>query len=230
MSHYAVAVFSYENTEKAFHDMLAPYSENNKDYFVFEQVTQKEIDEKWKKFHQQNPKWKYVDYLKEMFKKQDGKYGYYYNPHAKWDWYTLDGRDYLFGPKDKVKKAIRKAGVWPQFLKKSEINWKHNADAPSKKTIKKKWKLLTEQNDDQAMKDYYLKTYGTEEKFMESELETTIPYAFVTPDGAWHAPGVVGWFGTSDDTEESWKTYKGIWENFIKNGPDCYVSLVDCHI
>jgi hypothetical protein len=32
------------------------------------------------------------DYYGYAFNKNDGTYGYYYNPNAKWDWWTLGGR------------------------------------------------------------------------------------------------------------------------------------------
>ena len=64
----------------------------------------------------------------------------------------------------------------------------------------------------------------------EKETGDLTPYAFVTPDGEWHAPGTVGWFASSDETEESTAAYEKEWEEYINSEENPYVSFVDCHI
>lgn len=59
-----------------------------------------------------------------------------------------------------------------------------------------------------------------------------VTYAAVTPDGVWHAPGDMGWFGCSTDTESEWdewqRTYK---KRYLDTAdPNWHIFIVDCHI
>lgn len=71
-------------------------------------------------------------------------------------------------------------------------------------------------------------------RFRKDQLKVTensmIPYAFLTQDGVWHAPGIVGWFGCSTETDEQFEEYKKEFEEYLKTEPIEYVSFVDCHI
>lgn len=63
-------------------------------------------------------------------------------------------------------------------------------------------------------------------------LDKVVTYAVITPDGKWHAPGEMGWFACSSETDDEWddwaKHYK---ERFIDSAdPNMYLILVDCHI
>ena len=114
-------------------------------------------------------------------------------------------------------------------MKKSDYDWYKNKPLSAKK-LREKWKEYSVNGDGWYKADYYLRRYGTEQQFIEEMRRPPVPYAFVTPDGVWHAPGRVGWFAMSDETAESMNKYYKEWCDFIDNGPDCYVSLVDCHI
>lgn len=59
-----------------------------------------------------------------------------------------------------------------------------------------------------------------------------VTYAVVTPDGEWHAPGEVGWFGTSTDTKEEYNKWaENYWTDFIETmDQELYLTIVDCHI
>jgi len=96
MSHFAVMVIG-ENPE----EQLAPYQENNmgdcpKEYLAFNDVTD-DVTREWED-EDQETKEKYKDldtYATEYngYEKNDeGRYGYWENPNAKWDWYQLGGR------------------------------------------------------------------------------------------------------------------------------------------
>ncbi len=56
------------------------------------------------------------------------------------------------------------------------------------------------------------------------------PWAYITPDGTWHAPGTVGWFATSDETEESRAAYNAEWKAYVECDDNPWVCFVDCHI
>lgn len=53
-------------------------------------------------------------------------------------------------------------------------------------------------------------------------------YAFVTPDGTWHAQGRMGWFGSSSDAmnDEQWRTYVA---ELAAAHRSCTAIVVDCH-
>ena len=59
-----------------------------------------------------------------------------------------------------------------------------------------------------------------------------VTYAVVTPDGLWHAPGEMGWFGCSTDTDLEWDEWQ---RNYKKRyldtaDPNWHIFIVDCHI
>jgi len=59
--------------------------------------------------------------------------------------------------------------------------------------------------------------------------ENTIPFALVTPDGAWHERGSMGWFACVSKEKE-----KDAWENEVKSlltaYQDCIAVVCDLHI
>ena len=229
MSHYALAVFA--DRPEDMDTLLDPYDENNKDEFVFEPVDDEEILREWAKFHEQNPAWKYGDWLLQMYTLRDGRYGHWYNPHGYYDYYTHGGRDYLFEIRPEVLKRCEEDGNWPEFFRKSDYEWFANDDPDDREEeLRKEWREYIENGDWFHSAKFYAQRFGTEDHYVEEMLRPTMPYAFVTPDGEWHAPGRVGWFGVSDDTYESQTAYYNAWRKFITEAPDCYVSLVDCHI
>lgn len=61
--------------------------------------------------------------------------------------------------------------------------------------------------------------------------EVFMSYAVVLPDGSWHAPGEVGWFGFSTESESDYEKWINEFEDrFIKPNMDLILTLVDCHI
>ena len=179
MSHYAVAVFS--NTPYGFDQLLDPYDEEA--HFQRFVADPEEVQKKYAEFLIRNPSWEELGfdyYLQEFgYKREGNEIVQYYNPNAKWDWYTLDGKDYMF-------------------------NLKKGAAADESGCYRKK--------------DY---------KYPKNSMA---PYAFITPDGEWHAPGTVGWFAMDDSTEETMAAYNKQWRKYVDNDDNPYVSFVDCHI
>lgn len=56
-------------------------------------------------------------------------------------------------------------------------------------------------------------------------------YATLTADGRWMAPGEMGWFGMSSDTESERIGYWEAANAYLESLPDeAYVFVVDCHI
>ena len=76
---------------------------------------------------------------------------------------------------------------------------------------------------------YYLDRYGTKEAYAQADSEFTT-WAFLTPDGEWNEQGEMGWFGIGTDTKESISAYRQQLERMIKENPDLWLTVVDCHI
>lgn len=230
MSHYKIAVFSEWPDYDSFDRLLEPYSENNADEFIFEPVSQEELDERWARFKEANEGWTYDDWLNEMYTRKDGVYGNQYNPHGYYDYYSLDGGDYLYDLLPEARRKYENDEYDAYCFPKSWYDWKLESNKGFEKKLRKQWKKYSTDGDGWYTAAYYLERYGDEETYVRQMQYPTVPFAFVTPDGVWHAPGRVGWFAMSDETAESWDAYVAEWIDFIKNAPDCYVNLADCHI
>ena len=226
MSHYAVAVFSDDGD---FDRLLKPYDENNRDEYEFEPVDYQEIVARFESFAKQNNGWTLDMYLKNMgYIQRDGQWGYEHNPNGYWDWYSLDGRDYMYDAKNG---AIRDSGVGA--YRKNDIDW-YADDPEAEADAEDFWDSFVGENafaEPPGLwnKKYYLDRYGTKEQYVK-EWKRTIPYAFITPDGVWHSAGRVSWFATSDETAESADRYAAEWDAWIASDANPYVNLVDCHI
>ena len=224
MSHYAVAVFSNDDDTCSFDELLEPYSENNKKYYEFIPV---DINEKYQKNASQR-NLTLDQFVEESgYIKENGVYGYRCNPNAKYDYYTLDGRDYLFEvkPGEELDSGFYRKSQIDFLATTSKADLKRAAIFWDNYVIKRNSKIS-----DIYKPEYYLERYKTKEQYLK-EMTYTVPYAFVTPDGKWHAPGTVGWFASSDETAESMNAYLDEWLNYIADiNTDPYVSIVDCHI
>lgn len=221
MSHYNVAVF--HRKDQSIEDLLAPYNENKSvepyvrftrdeaiDYarHNFTGYGDKSDDECWQAVAND-----YDDRTDDM-----GNIYSTYNPQSKWDWYSVGGRwSGEFIPSDEAR--VKDIDFIPDKDKYDEAYkfWKDNVDGDGDDRIFKK--------------EYYINRYCTAETFalVSSGFST---YAVVTPDGKWHAPGEMGWFGCSTESDEDYMDwvihYK---ERFIDSAdPEWILTIVDCHI
>ena len=57
-----------------------------------------------------------------------------------------------------------------------------------------------------------------------------LPYAVVTPDGAWHEKGEMGWWGIERDVKESDGDWRMIVQKLLAEHAECTAVLVDCHV
>ena len=222
MSHYRIAVF---HKEYEYFCLLQPYSETNERYYIFEPVSEDELKESWERFHVLNPAWEYQAWIDATYQydKASGQYGYRYNPNAKYDYYgEVDTLEYF---------TLREGDTLQEDLyRKSDIDFFSDSLVKSEKALAKQWKQLSKSGDGFYNEKYYLDRYGSEEQYIKEMRRPWIPYAFVTPDGVWHAPGTVGWFAMSDETADKADAYWEEWKEFIENGEDCYITMLDCHI
>jgi len=80
-------------------------------------------------------------------------------------------------------------------------------------------------------KEYLKSKYPTEEVY-KNYFTKFYTYAVLTPDGEWHEPGKMGWWGCSSASpEEEIEFKKNYEEKFIKAAnPNWELTIVDCHI
>lgn len=230
MTHFRCAVFSYDPGR--FAELLAPYGEDNDQVFEFIPATRTvaQLEEDFKANAEKgyvSDDTSFEDWVQAIgYKFVDGVLGYYANPNAKWDWYTLNGGDWMFDLK-RGEKYDENGNA-----KKNQYSYK------DKEFDKEYWTSVYEEmkqtadNRDHPEYEYanaVLTAYPTLNKYLHDK-RLLYPYAYITPDGAWHAPGNMGWFAMSDETPESTAEYLKGWEDYIKSDENPYVNFVDCHI
>ena len=152
-----------------------------------------------------------------------------YNPKSKWDWYSIGGRwDGYFN---------LKGGGRTNVAKISDIIWEGTEE--EKESYRRYWEVVVEhqplkEGEDKRdffnlyKEEYYLNRYHTKEEYA-TRASAAHPYAVLTEEGEWVAPGEMGWFSSSESDEDQ-KKYEDWFFNYIKEHQDYYITLVDCHI
>ena len=162
------------------------------------------------------------DYLREWhcLSRDDatGKYGYWQNPNAKWDWYDENGgrwRQYaidLMGDQSLPIEDIRFDSA--EQMAKAEKWWQEHIGEDGKpKGLDALWWCGLDHD-----------------RYVESQGHLSFR-AVVTPDGKWHEVGEMGWWGISSESADElydWDTH--FEERFLEPYPDCTLTIVDCHI
>lgn len=259
MSHFSVAVFSDGISVDA---LLEPYQENNMgtvcdDYLEFVDIEDESrweyehnsitmvklpngnLVHRWDEESKQEGALNVEVYHKDIYATFDefmndykcaekdrvtGKYGYWENPNAKWDWWDIGGR----------------FGGWKGVAEGKVEDFDFTPDEDDYNKAIRFWELVVEGQplkEDEKMPfniykpEYFIKRYGDKETYATINSQFTT-FAVITPDGEWHEPGTMGWFGCSSDTPEeglAWDlNYK---ERFIETAdPEWYLTIVDCHI
>jgi hypothetical protein len=152
---------------------------------------------------------------------ETGKYGYWENPNAKWDYWTeLDERgtwldEYMGG------NGLRICDLEfdSDFQRAKEAEW---------------WRQNVEVEDKPGV-DTLLNHFHTngmaKDKFIEASGHLWFR-AVVTPDGQWHEVGKMGWWGMSDETADDVYEWAISFEDrFIRPlNPNCRIHVVDCHV
>lgn len=158
--------------------------------------------------------------------------GYYFNPNAKWDGWTIGGRY------DKQLKTLNGVGV--NFAKVS--NGDFTVDSVAHKKAERFWEVYVDHGQLQPGEKesdfetvwnikYYKELYKTKENYVKM-VSSFIPWAFVTVDGVWIEQGKVGWWATSDATNDSIIEFYKSWMKYLAKAidEDLYITVVDCHI
>lgn len=180
----------------------------------------------------------------------DGNYVSTYNPMARWDYWD-EGCGESLAPKEDADpdehdpdSALAKAVDWDETLNPTPTRreriragrlWDAIVLGKYPKGVVDHVAWLSEEYGPlaQSWTPEEAKAIGkTRKEFVKAQTDFSwVPYAVVDSDG-WHAPGKVGWFGTSDETPEAYKAWK---ENFRRDwidtlAPGDRVTLIDCHI
>ncbi len=155
MSHFTVMVIG-DNPE----EQLAPYQENNmgncpQEYLSFNDMTESlksdwESEDEEIKQECNNDFNQYASVYQGYKKQEDGRYGYWENSNAKWDWYSLGGRwSGYFKMKPGAEGSTGEPGLltppaqagYADAALKSEIDFAAMMDEASK-TAGEKWDLV----------------------------------------------------------------------------------------
>lgn len=157
----------------------------------------------------------------------DGSVRIYYNPKSKWDWYQIGGRwknsiplkDGSLSSVDKIKNI--NTGIIEEEAEENKAFWESYVEG--------KDSVLPENSFTLYKPEYYIKTYGTKDNYIDKESRFST-FALLTPEGEWLERGNMGWFGTSDSTKESIQNYHESFSELLNKYSDYYLTLVDCHI
>lgn len=233
--HYTVAVFHRDDQE--IDELLAPYNEGIS-VAPYVEFTKQEAIAYYRK-HNSKEAEGLTD--EECFQNMVSFYGYdedrvdedgnlytTYNPDSKWDWYSIGGR---WGGSLRLKSSGEED--WGcDSAKISDVDFTAGDESYQK--------CLDWWNEDvvgENIMSFYTREYldqvkaaykdGEEYASLNSMFHT---YAYVTPNGVWHAPGEMGWFASSE-TPAEFRQWLIDYKEFLENAdPDLYITMVDCHI
>lgn len=179
------------------------------------------------------------DWCGEEKDPETGKYGYWENPNAKWDWYQVGGR--WCGQVRATAGGVVKADQSPyeggcyDLAKLRNLIW--DRDEVAAKRAENEWRAWVDGEDIEGVgrslwtPKYYIDQFGDREGYVLCA-SSMWWRAVITPDGKWHEVGEMGWFGTSSESNgEIVEWAKSFKERFIDPcDPDCVLTVVDCHI
>lgn len=236
MSHYAVAVF--HRADQDVDELLAPFDENIEVEPYVAYTRQEAIDYARKHFDGYRDKSDdecYKAMASDRKTDKDGNILTTYNPNSKWDWYVVGGR--FAGMLNKKGEAHI---VGYDSARVGDIDF--SLDNEKYFSALRWWEVVVDEEplrDDEDEddfwtiynKNYFLERYKDKYDYA-TQTASFSTWSVLTPDGEWHEPGQMGWFGVSlsepEDEVEFFKTYA---ERYIDAAdPDWYLTIVDCHI
>jgi hypothetical protein len=167
---------------------------------------------------------------------EDGSVLSTYNPKSNWDWYVEGGR---WAGHLRLKEADEYGSMTTDSAYAEEIDFSPNKEEYD--SALRFWELVVEgaepQTEDEKNvfslynKNYYLERYSSKEEYA-TRCAAFTTWAVLTPDGIWHEPGQMGWFGchsaSSEEERDFFESYHKFIEKAIEN--NWLVTVVDCHI
>lgn len=232
MSHFAVAVIHRD--DQSVEELLAPYNENLEVEPYIEYTRDEAITYAREHYLSKDTPddvcYEYMvdDYITDS----DGNLLSTYNPKSKWDWWESGGR-FSGMLKNKDGNRIDEGRIKDLIFDLDKAEYRYRLrywdvvvnGSPLKPGETEDYFL------NRFKKEYYTRRYGDAETYARL-MATFSTYAVVTPDGEWHAPGNMGWFGMSDESDESWVDWVSNYDDRFISGsdPNWILTIVDCHI
>jgi hypothetical protein len=241
MSHFAVLVLHEE--DQFIEDLLAPYDENL-EVEPYIKYTRIQAINKMRKDCPSLYKDKSED---EIFQEACDWFGCTldddnnllstYNPHSKWDWWQVGGRFSGILPIIPTALDGYHGAEYVDSAFVRHIKWVQPLDKEKREDIIKWWNVNIEGAEGEKDEcflynpEYYKERYKDVETYIKTR-ELPCYHAVVTPDGIWHEPSKVGWWGCTNGNpsdELEWDLH--FKERFIDTAEfDWVATIVDCHI
>lgn len=163
------------------------------------------------------------------FNEEQKCWGYWTNPNAKWDWYTIGGRW-----SDRLN---FKDGTVGDSGLIDDIDFEA-IESANYERAKETYEECTEINYEdpsfsEELRNRFIAKYPTFEDYFKTCTSFFTTYAVITPDGEWHEPGEMLYFGLTTATREDEEKWD---ENYFKDFIEPYlnqnmtITIVDCHI
>jgi len=181
----------------------------------------------------------FEEWLKEWMDvgkdEKNGKYGYWSNPNAKWDWYEIGGRWSGYFTLKNCKNVVNSA-------KKGDIDFEYmlKEELKDNNILYDTFENLKMNDPETAKKDFYW-VYGVHNKgdkdniIFESKEEflkrrVSVSTFAVLKDGKWYERGGMGWWGcvSNEKDRDTWDEEWNKLFNSLDN--ETVLTIVDCHI
>lgn len=151
------------------------------------------------------------------------------NPNRKLDyWHFREVFDYVgedgvmvadalahLVPEDIYSRAVRAFDV---LVLNEEATW------DERDSLRDSFPVLT-----QFAPDYLLERFGDGHGFARNQLDFRT-YAVLTPDGEWHEPGPMGWFGVSGASPQQSREWEANYRSLVEPYKDKWGYVIICHI
>lgn len=217
MSHFTVAVFTEPNG-KSVDELLAPY---NEELEVPHYTSKEELIDRERKAFERYRDTTYALYLKDP----EGYTRTATPPHIKYVSEEFPKR-FNWGDEEFYQEAIRyeeseniceDGALFSSYNPNSKWDWYD---------IGGRWGNLLQLKNGSTANSAKIKDIDFD------KMGDFCTYAALTPNGQWHAPGEMGWWGMSSETDDEYSEWKAkFFEKFIQSADqDWELSVVDCHI
>ena len=161
------------------------------------------------------------EYGENEWDKEMKSYGYWDNPNARWDYYSLCKAGTFSRWQDSsIKEAFVKVRNYKLYADKEKLIKEYNIALEKAKNNKS----------EQCVFQIHYGNYKNAEDYAEKS-RITAPWAFVL-DKHWAERGKMGWWATSDATDESEEEFVKKFEEIMTDAKyqDYYIGFVNCHI
>lgn len=253
MSHYTVAVI--HSPEEDIDNVLAPFCENvseGDEYADFDiEYTAEEVVKELEEARSKHPEFagKSDDAVMREWaggeKDEDGNWGYWRNPEARWDWYVVGGRwrgllklkegasPFMEGENGINEEDAPMPGYCDSALIKDVDFEGYARDKKAEAEdlwLKHQEKLAEGKEDYNSYYRFGIEKDETKEQFIQ---RTSSFHTYsVLENGEWKEAGKMGWFGMGEvgEKKDEWdETFPAMIERWKKQRPNDVITIVDCH-